>query len=123
MKSEAWKKRIKAACEAIGTYEPAYDDVIGTLADVLEKRDECDRLYKEDGSQPVTEHTNKGGGVYMERNPILRTWMELNTQALAYWRDLGLTPAGYKKLSEKAIDKGPKKSGLELALEKLSAAQ
>lgn len=123
MKAAAWKKRIKTACEAIGSYEPAYDDAIKTLAGILEKRDECEQLYKEDGSRPVIEHTNKGGGTFMERNPILRTWMDLNTQALSYWRDLGLTPAGFKRLSDGAIAKAPKKTGLELALEKLSAAE
>ena len=121
MKALAWKNRIKAACESIGVYETAYDDVISTLAAILEKRDECDRLYKADGEQPVIEHTNGRGATYLERSPVLRTWMDLNTQALAYWRDLGLTPAGFKKLSDKAIEKGPKKTGLELALEKLSA--
>ena len=121
MKAAAWKKRIKTACETIGTYEPAYDEVIMTLSRILEKRDDCDRLYQEEGSMPVTEHTNKGGGTYMERNPLLRTWMDLNAQALAYWRDLGLTPAGFKRLSDGI--KAPQKTGLELALEKLSSAE
>jgi hypothetical protein len=122
MKAGTWKKKITAACQGIGVYEEAYDDVIGTLADILEKRDECDEMYKSSGSQPVVEHENKGGGVYLERNPVLRTWMDLNAQALAYWRDLGLTPAGFKRLSDQKINNSPKKSGLELALEKLSGA-
>lgn len=119
MKSGAWKKRIIAACESIGVYEAAYDDVINTLAAILEKRDECDKLYKDTGAAPVVEHETKTGSTYLERNPVLRTWMDLNAQALAYWRDLGLTPAGFKKLSDQKINTKPKKSGLELALEKL----
>jgi hypothetical protein len=47
--------------------------------------------------------------------------MDLNAQALAYWRDLGLTPAGFKRLSDGI--KAPQKTGLELALEKLSSAE
>lgn len=121
MKALAWKNRIKAACESIGVYEQAYDDAIDALASILEKRDDCDRMYKDAGAEPVVEHTNKGGGVYLERSPYLRAWMDLNAQALCYWRDLGLTPAGFKKLSDKLVVKAEKKSGLELALEKLSA--
>ena len=41
------------------------------------------------------------------KNPVLVMEMELNTQALSYWRDLGLTPSGLKKLNADAIkDKG-----------------
>ena len=35
----------------------------------------------------------------------------MNTSALSYWRDLGLTPAGLKKIDESAI-KGKKVSAL-----------
>jgi phage terminase small subunit len=89
----------------------------------LEKRDDCEKQYKESGAEPVIAQTNTKGAAYMARNPALKTWMDLNAQALAYWRDLGLTPAGFKKLSDQKINTKPKKSGLELALEKLSAAQ
>jgi hypothetical protein len=43
-------------------------------------------------------------------------WQDLNTQALAYWRDLGLTPAGLKKLNEAALKPAVKKTALEEAL-------
>ena len=41
--------------------------------------------------------------------------MDLDTQALAYWRDLGLTPAGLKKINEAAM-KEKKRSALVEAL-------
>ena len=48
----------------------------------------------------------------MARNPLLDTVIVLNTQALAYWRELGLTPSGLKKINEKAMESEKKKSGL-----------
>ena len=38
------------------------------------------------------------------KNPKLVIWMDLNTQALAYWKELGLTPSGLKRLKEAAAD-------------------
>jgi hypothetical protein len=43
---------------------------------------------------------------------------DLNRDALAYWRDLGLTPAGLKKTDEAAM-KQRKKSALGEALKGL----
>ena len=37
------------------------------------------------------------------QNPMLRLVNDLNRDALAYWRDLGLTPAGYKKLNADVV--------------------
>ena len=39
----------------------------------------------------------------MIKNPALVLWDDLNKSALAYWRDLGLTPAGLKKLNDDAL--------------------
>lgn len=39
----------------------------------------------------------------MTKNPLLVLWDDLNKSALAYWRDLGLTPAGLKKIDETAV--------------------
>ena len=47
----------------------------------------------------------------MAKNPLLVSWGDMNTSALSYWRDLGLTPAGLKKIDESAI-KGKKMSAL-----------
>lgn len=93
-----WRKRIKAACEEAGTYEPFFDMAIDQLAGVMERRDAAMKQYKDDGKRPVIEHTNKGGATNLVKNPMLVIMNECDQQALAYWRDLGLTPAGFKKL-------------------------
>lgn len=120
MKKETWKKRIKEACEAAGTYRPYFDNVIDTLAGILEKRDEAERVYVKEGSKPVITHTNKAGASNAEKNPVLVLWDDLNKSALAYWRDLGLTPSGLKKIDETALKK-KKQGGLAEILKDLGS--
>lgn len=99
MKKTAWKNRIKKACEEAGTYRPYFDSVIETLATILQERDSTYQIYVARGAKPCKEYTNKIGAKNTVKNPLLVTWEDLNAQALAYWRDLGLTPAGLKKLN------------------------
>lgn len=118
MKATAWRKRIVQACESAGTYKECFDSVIDTLALILERRDEADTEYKKSGGKPLVSYTNKGGATNDTKNPALVLWDELNKSALAYWRDLGLTPAGLKRINETAVAPR-KKSVLAEALKDL----
>ena len=105
MTKRAWKAKIKKACEDAGTYRPYFENVINTLADILYRRDKIQDHFEKSGEEAVIEHTNKLGAVNLEQNPELRLINDLNRDALAYWWDLGLTPAGLKKINEKALEK------------------
>jgi hypothetical protein len=107
MKKATWKNRIIESCRAAGTYREFFLPVIDTLAGILEKRDEAQEMFKASGGNILVKHTNKGGATNIEQNPALRLINDLNRDALAYWRDLGLTPAGLKKIDEEAMK--PKK--------------
>ena len=105
MKKTAWKNKIKKACEAAGTYKPYFDHVIASLAEVLEKRDEAQEMYKNSEDGLVIEQTNKSGFTNTVKNPLVCIWEDMNKLALTYWRDLGLTPAGLKKINEESFTK------------------
>lgn len=107
--------RITASCKLAGTYRPWFDDVIATLADILERRDLAQKMFEQSGKNILVKHTNKAGATNIEQNPTLRMINDLNRDALAYWRDLGLTPAGLKKIDEASM-KPKKKSALAEAL-------
>jgi len=109
MEKKRWKTKIKSACKKAGTYQPFFDSVIDSLAAILEKRDEAEEEYIRLGAKPIVKYTNKGGSTNPTKNPALVLWDELNKSALAYWRDLGLTPAGLKKLNEDGLKE--KKAG------------
>lgn len=119
VKRATWKKKITEACTDAGTYRPFFDAVIDTLAGILERRDNAQQLFEKSGGNVLVKHTNKNGATNIEQNPVLRMINDLNTQALAYWRDLGLTPAGLKKLNEAALKQESKGSALEEALKSI----
>lgn len=118
VEKSAWVERITASAVAAGTYRPYFDDVIETLADILERRDTARALFDESGGNIIVDHTNKAGATNIEQNPILRMINDLNRDALAYWRDLGLTPAGLRRIDEQSM-KQRKKSALGEALKGL----
>lgn len=120
MKKAGWKKRIKNDCIQAGTYAEWCDSIIDTLAAILEKRDAAEEQYKALGSLPVIRYTNKGGATNPTKNPALVLWTDLNTSALAYWRDLGLTPSAFRKLTGDAPRK-EKVSGLAAALQSIES--
>lgn len=112
-----WKTRVKKAMVEVGTYNTSFDDAIDTLADILERRDQAFQELMDEGGAACFEHVSDRGAVNIKKNPRLIVWQDLNTQALAYWRDMGLTPAGLKKLNEAALKQESKGSALEEALE------
>lgn len=118
MTAKKWENEVRAQAKAVGTYREAYEPVIMTLATVLEQRDRAYADYIKDGARTTIEKTSDRGAKNVGINPKLRAWQDLNAQALAYWRDLGLTPAGLKRIDEKAT-KAPRKSVLAEALESL----
>ena len=118
MKKKTWKARIKKACTEAGTYRPFFDTVIDELAGIMERRDMALDAFQKTGGNVIVKHTNKNGSANLEQNPALRLVNDLNRDALAYWRDLGLTPAGLKKINEKSLEK-PKRSALAEAMRAL----
>lgn len=103
MEAKKWKSKIVKAMKAVGTYQPAFDSVVLTLANILERRDEAENMYLISGGKPIVKHTNKAGATNLEQNPALRLINDLNRDALQYWRDLGLTPSGLRKINEEAL--------------------
>lgn len=114
-----WKRRIQSACESAGTYQPFYDDMINTLAQILESRDSAHDQFIEHGGKPTIVHTNQAHEENIAKNPMLTLEMELNTQALAYWRELGLTVKSFKQLNaEENLQRAT--GGFEKLLSKLA---
>ena len=118
MTQAEWIERITDCTIDAGTYRPFFDDVISTLAGILEKRDQAQELFMKTKQKPILKHTNKGGATNIEQNPLLRLINDLNRDALAYWRDLGLTPAGLKRINEDALKK-TKENALLKALKEI----
>lgn len=106
MTKDEWKKIITKKCKEAGTYKEFFDLIIEQLSQIMETRDAAKEAYRKTDSQPVILHTNKAGHTNIIKNPALAVINDCNQQALSYWRDLGLTPTGYKRLNpEEVIEK------------------
>lgn len=115
MSALQWRRAIEADCKGLGVYKPEFDGTIKLLAEVMVQRQAVWAEYEADGCRPVITGINKGGNEYMQKNPLLSMWDDLTKTALSYRRELGLTPAGLKKLREDAMT-GPRRSALGEAL-------
>lgn len=99
MNKKRWKTKIKKACEAAGTYQPFFDAVIESLAGIMEMRDNAAEKFEATGGNTIVKHTNKGGSTNIVKNPALVVLLDCNAQALAYWKELGLTSRSYKSMT------------------------
>ena len=96
---------IRAACQGLGTYREELDPATWALAKV-------------EGGIRIVTTVNKAGAEYRQQNPSYTVWLNLVAESRSQRRELGLTPAGLKKLREDAM-KAPKKSALAEALARL----
>ena len=117
-RKKEWAEAITQDCKGLGVYKTAFDPAIEMLADVMVQREDIWKEFEDSGGKSMLPYTNKGGAENFVKNPILVMWNELTKTALAYRRELGLTPAGLRKLDEKAM-KSKKRSPLAEALRDL----
>lgn len=105
MTKKQWIKRITEDCKRANSYKDHFSSVIDTLAQILEMRDTIHQQYIDEGSQPTiivtTDRSNKEN---IHKNPLISMEMDLNSQALKYWVELGLTASSYKKLNVQVDD-------------------
>ena len=100
MGKRKWKNRITRSCKEAGTYQNQFDDVIDTLAGILENRDRAQEQFEAMNCQPVVQHTNKKGSVNLVKNPALVIINECNAQALTFWKELGLTAKSFQSMQK-----------------------
>lgn len=111
MTKSKWAFNIQEDLKRNGQYKCSFDKVIYTLATILEQRDKVLDAFLSSGEEYVI----KG-----RKNPHITLWDDLNKTALAYWKELGLTPASLRRIDEGAL-KVKQVSSLEEVLSSLEA--
>lgn len=101
MKRRGYEKLIIAACESVGTMQPAFKNAVAILAEILEQREAVYKMYVAEGAKPIITKTLDRGNQNPAKNPLLTTWQDLNEQALTYMNSLGLTAKGLKQIRDK----------------------
>lgn len=120
-KATKYEKLIKENMIAVGTYKPQFDKVITNLAKIYADMDLAREQFKNSGGQFIVRHTNKNGSTNLVKNPYYLVIEGLQGNILSYSRELGLTPAGLKKINESEMSGKKKASKLEAAMEMLSS--
>lgn len=112
MKASTYKKKIVQDMKNIGTYKPEFEKVINNLANIYEDMDIAREQFKRSGGNIVVKHTNKNGSTNLVKNPFFLAIEGLQNNILMYNRELGLTPAGYRKIKGEAAIPEEKRKGL-----------
>ena len=121
MSKNKWKNLINEQLSALGLQNEAYNSTVESLASILEQRYKTYKEFKDSGGKSALEYTNRGGATNMTKNPLLVLWDDLNKTALAYWRELGMTPSSFKKMTGGTLSE-EKESGLTAALKSIESS-
>ena len=111
-------KEIKRKMRAVGTYNVSFSYTIDVLAKVLVDYDTTVETFEKTGGNIVIKHTNKNGSTNIVKNPLYLALEKLRDDIISYSRELGLTPAGLKRINEKG-NKPTQKSTLAKVLSEM----
>ena len=114
-----YRNKIIADMKKVGTYKTEYDRIINNLAKIYADMDKAREDFIKSGGNFVVKHTNKNGSTNLVKNPFYLTIEGLQSNILAYSRELGLTPMGLKKITGDSVTETKKQSTLAVALTKL----
>ena len=98
MKFSTYKKHIIKNMKSLGIYKPEFLGTINELAKMLEDMDAAREKFEADGSKIIVEHTNKNGSTNLAKNPLYLALEGMQARVLQYYKELGLTPIGLKKI-------------------------
>ena len=112
---EKIKKDIIKKMKEVGTYNVSFIYTINVLAKVLMDYETTTEQFTKTGCSIVIKHTNKNGSTNIVKNPLYLALEKLRDDTIAYSRELGLTPAGLKRINQDG-NKPEKKSKLEQIL-------
>ncbi|MDY2986124.1 MAG: P27 family phage terminase small subunit [Peptoniphilus sp.] len=113
----SYKRQIIKMMKQVETYNKAFDVTIDTFAKIVFDYNKLVDEFEKSGAEITVEHTNKNGSTNIIKNPLYQSIEKLRTDLITYARELGLTPAGLKKLNQK-IEEKPK-SALDDLLSKM----
>ena len=107
MKKGSWKRKIIEQMEAANTYQDSLLPLVETLAEILARRDEAVKQWREEGALYMTTFTSDRGATNQKKNPLLGVIQEHERDALSYWGSLGLTHQALKRALGEVKDEKP----------------
>ena len=115
-----YKRQIVRKMKSIGTYNASFMYTINVLAKVLADYEATTERFERTGGHMVIKHTNKSGATNIVKNPLYQAIEKLRDDIITYSRELGLTPAGLKRINKDGAQPD-KQSPLERVLIELGS--
>ena len=115
-----YKRQIVRKMKAIGTYNASFMYTIIVLSKVLAVYEVTTEQFERTGGHMVIKHTNKSGATNIVKNPLYQAIEKLRDDIITYSRELGLTPAGLKRINKDGAQR-EKQSPLERVLLELGS--
>lgn len=112
-----YRRDIVRMMKKVGTYNQSFEIPINTFAKLLFDYKNTLEVFEKTGGNTIITHTNKSGAKNLIKNPLYLAIEKMRTDIITYARELGLTPAGLKKLNQELQEE--KESPLDSVLEKL----
>lgn len=114
-----YRKEIIKKMKNVGTYNTSFEYTISTLATVLVDYEKTNEKFEETGGNIIVKYTNKNGSTNPSKNPLYLAIEKQRDDIITYSRELGLTPAGLKRINEKGNAPPAKVSKLDAVMEAL----
>lgn len=102
MRIDEYKEDIVEKMKEVGTFNDSFIHSVDVLARTLFDYEIAVKNFESSGSHIIVKHTNKNGSTNIVKNPLYLAIEKLRDDVLSYSRELGLTPAGLKRINEKA---------------------
>lgn len=100
-----YKTELEEQMKALGTYKEEFDIIIDTTAKLLADYEDAVSKFKKSGGNIIIKHTNKAKETNAVKNPFYLAIETMRGQIIKYLNELGLTPAGLKKINDKELNK------------------
>lgn len=113
----SYKRDIIKKMKNVGTYNISFMYAIDTLAYILADYEKTNEQFTETGRKFVAKHTNKNGSTNYPRNPLCIELERQRDGIITYSKELGLTPAGLKRINQDGNTPPPKLSKLDEVME------
>ena len=103
MTEKQYKNAIIKDMKNVGTYKEEFSIAVNTLAKIMFDYQETMGEFEKTGGNIIITHTNKSKEKNVVKNPFYLAIETLRAQILKYLIELGLTPAGLKKINDKSL--------------------
>lgn len=99
-----FKKSINKSLRDLGTYNPAYDDLIDVYAGLLHQYYLFEKEFEESGCAIEEPYTNKAGATNMRKTPVYSAMESLRKDIATYSDKLGLNPKSMESITAEKKD-------------------